>query len=141
MTGEDFPGWAPPAACSLSPAAGGGRLPEMAIGTMRIRPLDHSTFSPERMAKVTLAEGAGMMVGLNCLLPGQRHELHSHKGQDKLYHVLQGRGTFVVGEQDFALDTGEQVFVPGGVPHGASNMSSEKLVVLVVLAPPPVTKK
>ena len=81
-----------------------------------------------------------MMVGLNCFLPGQAHALHSHEGQDKLYHVLEGRGAFQVADSLLELSVGEQVFVPGGVAHGARNEGPDNLVVMVVLAPPPAPK-
>lgn len=105
-----------------------------------IQPLDAARFSPEKMAKCTLARGEGMMVGLNCFLPGQEHALHSHEGQDKLYHVLEGTGSFQVGDETLVLQPGQQVFVPGGVPHGAKNDTDEKLVVMAILAPPPPPK-
>ena len=105
-----------------------------------LRPAELAEFQPEKMGKVTLASGKGMMVGLNCFEPGQSHALHSHEGMDKLYHVLEGTGVFLIGEQKSTLGAGELVFVPGSVPHGARNESQERLVVLVVLAPPPAAK-
>ena len=72
-----------------------------------------------------------------CFEAGQAHKTHTHEGMDKLYHVLDGTGQFQVGDEEFALGAGEQVFVPGGVPHGARNDGPDKLVVMVVLAPGP----
>ena len=47
-------------------------------------------FSPQKMGKVTIAEGQGLMLGLNCFEAGQEHAAHTHAGQDKLYVVVEG---------------------------------------------------
>ena len=109
----------------------------MEVRMEAIAALGRAEFSPEKMSKSTLAESERILVGLNCFRPGQEHAVHTHAGQDKLYHVLSGRGEFQVGDDRLELGAGELVLVPGGVPHGAACAGDEDLVVMVVMSPPP----
>jgi quercetin dioxygenase-like cupin family protein len=93
-------------------------------------------FSAEKMAKASLAEGEQLMLGLNCFEPGQEHASHAHGGSDKAYYVIAGRGTFTVGDETQQLEAGALVFAPAGVPHGVKNDGTDRLVVMVAIAPP-----
>ena len=95
-------------------------------------------FSPGKMAKVTVARGETLFAGLNCFEPGQEHALHAHAGQDKLYVVLEGDAEIHVGGEQQAITAGGAAFAPSGVPHSIHNRGARRLVVLAVLAPPPV---
>ncbi len=101
------------------------------------RPEAHAAFSTPRMGKATLVQGSQMMVGLNAFEPGQEHSAHAHEGVDKLYHVLEGEGEFSVGEERQKLGPGALVWAPAGASHGVRNVGGGRLVVLVVMAPPP----
>jgi quercetin dioxygenase-like cupin family protein len=94
-------------------------------------------FSPDRMAKDTIVQGDSLFVGLNSFEPGQEHAAHAHKGQDKLYVILEGRGMVRVGEQTDLLSAGDAAFAPAGVVHSIRNPGPYRLVVMAVLAPPP----
>ncbi len=94
-------------------------------------------FTPEKMAKQTVAQGETLFAGLNCFEPGQEHALHTHQGQDKLYLVLEGSGEVRVGEETETLSAGDAAFAASGVPHSIHNPGPERLVVMAVLAPPP----
>ena len=78
-----------------------------------------------------------MMVGLNAFEPGQSHALHAHAGMDKLYHVLEGSGVFLLEGRELPMTAGDLLVAPDGVPHGVTNSGSARLLVLVVLAPAP----
>ena len=91
----------------------------------------------EKMQKTTLFSGDHLMLGLNCLMPGQEHGLHSHPDQDKFYFVLEGSGLFVVGDQEQTASAGILVWAPAGITHGVSNQSSHNLVILMGMAPAP----
>jgi len=93
-------------------------------------------FSPEKMGKANLAEGEHLMIGLNCFEPGQAHARHAHDSSDKAYYVVSGSGRFQVGEEEALLSAGALVFAPAGVPHGVHNDGTERLVLLVTIAPP-----
>ena len=105
-----------------------------------LRPETFATFNPEKMGKGTLFESERILVGLNTFLPGQEHALHAHDGIDKVYHVLEGRGRFLLVGRELAMQPGEMLIAPSGVPHGIRNDGSERLVVLAILAPGPGKK-
>ena len=102
-----------------------------------IRPLEHAVFRPEKMGKATLFESPRMLVGLNAFEPGQAHALHTHEGMDKVYHVLAGRGWFVLEGREIEMEAGMMLVAPEGIPHGIRNSEDDRLVVLAVLAPAP----
>jgi quercetin dioxygenase-like cupin family protein len=102
-----------------------------------IRPLDHAAWRPDRMGKATLFESARLLVGLNAFEPGQAHSLHSHGGMDKLYHVLEGAGVFLLEGRELPMRAGDLLVAPEGVPHGVRNDGPGRLLVLAVLAPAP----
>ena len=105
--------------------------------TKAIRPEEHAVFNPEKMGKSTLFSSERMLVGLNSFEPGQEHRLHAHEGMDKVYHVIEGRGVFLLEDREVEMHAGLMLIAPEGVPHGIRNTSSERLVVLAVLAPAP----
>ena len=94
----------------------------------------------EKFYKTTLWQGEQMMVGLNCLEPNQRQETHAHDGADKFYFVLEGRGSFIVGDEEQDAPEGSLVVAPAGVAHGVTNNSTSRLSLLVAIAPPPSQK-
>jgi quercetin dioxygenase-like cupin family protein len=102
-----------------------------------IRPEAHAAFNAEKMGKSTIFLSEGIMVGLNAFEPGQEHRLHSHENLDKVYHVLEGSGLFLLEEREIEMEAGLMLVAPEGVPHGIRNDSDRRLVVLVVMAPAP----
>lgn len=102
-----------------------------------IRPEDHAVFGAEKMGKSTIFQSERMLVGLNTFEPGQEHRLHTHAGMDKVYHVLQGSGRFVLDDREIDMEAGTMLVAPEGVAHGIRNTSDERLVVLAILAPSP----
>lgn len=89
------------------------------------------------MGKSTIFSSQHLMVGLNAFEPGQEHRLHVHEDMDKVYHVLEGRGLFLLEGRDLEMEAGLMLIAPAGVPHGVRNHTDERLIVLAVLAPPP----
>jgi mannose-6-phosphate isomerase-like protein (cupin superfamily) len=102
-----------------------------------IRPEQHAVFSPDRMGKHTIFRSARLLVGLNCFEPGQEHAIHTHAGMDKVYHVLSGRGQFLLPDRELDMEAGTMLVAPEGVGHGIRNTGTERLVVLAILAPAP----
>jgi quercetin dioxygenase-like cupin family protein len=103
-----------------------------------IRPADHAAYAPGKMGKTTIFESARLLVGLNAFEPGQEHKLHAHAGQDKVYHVLEGTGVFLLEQQELPMVAGDLLVAPEGVPHGVRNTGESRLLVLAILAPAPV---
>jgi quercetin dioxygenase-like cupin family protein len=104
-----------------------------------IDPRDHAVYSPNRMGKSTIFQSEHVMVGLNAFEPGQEHALHAHAGMDKVYHVIEGQGVFLLEAGDVPMQAGVLLVAPEGVPHGIRNTGKGRLLVLTVLAPAPVT--
>ena len=102
-----------------------------------IRPEDLAVFSPEKMGKATIFLSDRLLVGLNCFEPGQEHRLHTHEGMDKVYHVLTGRGRFVLEGRELDMEAGMMLVAPEGIGHGIRNTGDERMVVLAILAPAP----
>src|SRR5436309_14846200 len=101
------------------------------------RPEDFAVYNSERMGKSTLFESERILVGLNSFEPGQEHRLHAHSGMDKVYHVLAGRGVFLLEGREAAMEAGMMLIAPEGVLHGIRNTGKERLLVLAILAPSP----
>jgi quercetin dioxygenase-like cupin family protein len=89
------------------------------------------------VGKATLFKSPRLLLGLNGLAPGAEQSAHTHEGQDKFYHVLEGRGRFTVGDVVHEAGPGQVVWAPSGVVHGVKNVGSERLVLLVGIAPAP----
>ena len=102
-----------------------------------LRPRDRAVFDPDKMGKITLFRSERLLVGLNCFEPGQEHRLHTHDDMDKVYHVLEGEGVFLLEEGERPMSAGAMCVAPEGVPHGVRNTGSGPLVLLAVLAPAP----
>lgn len=98
---------------------------------------DFMYFSAEKMQKNSLFDSDRLFYDLYCLLPGQSQKVHSHEGSDKVYYVLEGRGTFTVGKEERDLTRGEAVIARAGDPHGVRNETDENLVLLVTMSPRP----
>lgn len=95
----------------------------------------HAGTQPEKFHKATLWQGQHMMVGLNCLEPGQKQSVHAHEGADKFYFVLEGSGEFTVGDERLNAHDGMLVVAPAGVSHGVVNSGNVRLSLLVAIAP------
>lgn len=102
-----------------------------------LRPQEHAVFSAEKMGKSTIFRSQRLLVGLNCFEPGQEHRLHTHAGQDKVYHVLSGEGCFLLEDREIEMEPGLMLVAPEGVAHGIRNTGPDRLIVLAVLAPAP----
>ena len=100
-------------------------------------PRDLAVYSPDRMSKSTIFRSEHIMVGLNAFEPGQEHALHAHKGMDKVYHVIEGQGLFLLEGGDVPLQAGVLLVAPEGVPHGIRNTGPSRLLVVTILAPAP----
>lgn len=90
---------------------------------------------PEKFYKTTLWQGEYVMVGLNCLDSKQTQKIHAHEGADKFYFVLEGSGHFTVGDLERDATSGELVVAPAGVAHGVTNYGTQRLTLLVAIAP------
>ena len=95
------------------------------------RPADHSEARSDKFYKTTLFRGDALLLGLNCLEPGQTQAAHDHADQDKFYFVIEGVGRFQVGDELITAGEGELVWAPAGVLHGVANDGLIRLTLLV----------
>lgn len=100
-----------------------------------------AAFRPDKMGKSELLSAESLFAGLNCFEPGQEHTLHTHPGQDKLYYVLEGEGDVRLGGETTRVRPGDLALAKAGEPHGLANPGPGRLVVMVVMAPPPAAKQ
>ena len=98
---------------------------------------DMKRFLPEKFQKVNLFDTERMLCDIYCFERGQEQAPHKHAENDKIYYVLEGTGTFSVGEEHTECGPGAAVHCPPGVDHGVVNTGDERLVVLVFMAPHP----
>ena len=101
------------------------------------RPESLAVYDDAKMGKSTLFQSDRLLVGLNAFEPGQEHRLHAHSGMDKVYHVLAGRGVFLLEGREEPMAAGTMLIAPEGVLHGIRNTGTERLLVLAILAPSP----
>jgi len=94
-------------------------------------------FSNDRMQKTNLFETKNFFCDVYCLEPGQEQKVHAHQSEDKVYYLLAGRGSFVVGGETQELGEHQIVMAPAGAPHGVKNTSSRRLTLLVFMTPNP----
>ncbi|MDZ4339617.1 MAG: cupin domain-containing protein [candidate division NC10 bacterium] len=94
-------------------------------------------FSSEKMVKAGLFETDRFFCDLYCCEPGQAQKPHVHPDADKVYVVLEGRGTFRVGDEERNLGTQTAVLAPAGLEHGVVNSGPGRLILLVFMAPKP----
>jgi quercetin dioxygenase-like cupin family protein len=98
---------------------------------------DYVGTRPDKFYKATLFRGDALLLGVNCLEPGQTQEPHDHADQDKFYYVVEGSGRFWLGEEQVTAAAGAVVWAPAGLVHGVTNEGSGRLTLLVGIAPAP----
>ncbi len=97
----------------------------------------HVDFRSERFYKGTLFESVHMLVGIDCLLPGQAQSPHIHAGHDKMYYVQLGQGQFTVGDETVIAQPGDVIWAPADTLHDVTNTGNEPLIMLITMAPQP----
>jgi quercetin dioxygenase-like cupin family protein len=91
----------------------------------------------DKFYKATLFRSDALLLGLNCLEPGQVQQPHDHENQDKFYFVVAGEGVFWLGEERVTAVAHQLIWAPAGVVHGVENQSDKRLTLLVGIAPAP----
>ena len=73
-----------------------------------------------------------MTVGITEIEPDQIF-LHQH-AQPEVYYILAGHGVVQISGEEYALEPGSLVFIPGDAPHGLRNTGDEVLRLLYIFA-------
>lgn len=97
----------------------------------------HSGANLEGLFKTTLFQSKRLLLGMDCLAPGQTLSSRTHAARDKFFYVIEGRGLFTIGEETQELGPGEVAWTPAGVIHTVVNTGAERLVMLIGMAPRP----
>lgn len=98
---------------------------------------DAMQFASDKMKKNGVFETDRFFCDTYCFEPGQEQKPHTHEKEDKVYYVLEGKGTFTVGIDVKELAAGEIALAPAGQSHGVANKSGGRLVTLVFVTPKP----
>jgi mannose-6-phosphate isomerase-like protein (cupin superfamily) len=86
-------------------------------------------FSPEELGS------AWDFVQCVKLPPGSAVGEHTHRGDEELYYIFEGRGTMTEDGEEFAVGPGTASLCGSGDSHGLVNTSEADLVFLAVQAP------
>jgi mannose-6-phosphate isomerase-like protein (cupin superfamily) len=62
-------------------------------------------------------------------------EMHSHKVQEQVYHVLEGEGAMHIGDETRIVRRHDVIFIPPGIPHSIVNNGLTDLTFIVVTTP------
>ena len=98
---------------------------------------DYQKFNSEKIKKNNMFKTTRFFCDIYCFEPGQEQKGHIHGEQDKVYLVLEGKGTFQVGNEKQVLGPGDGTMAPAGEEHGVVNHTKDRLKVLVFVAPNP----
>jgi len=91
------------------------------------------TFYPDKIGREMLTDKPEMRVALMCLEPGQ--ELKPHKAPMRLLmYVVEGTGTFSIGDEVIEVDEKTCILCDPMVPHGFKAKDG-RLVVMAVVTP------
>ena len=74
-----------------------------------------------------------MTMGVVRLKKGESLEPHRHS-QPETYFTLSGQGTVTINGEEFAVDPGRMLFIPGNAQHQINNENDEDLLILYAFA-------
>ncbi len=93
---------------------------------------DLINFHTDKISREMLAETPEMRIALMCLEPGQ--ELAPHKAPMRLLmYVVEGSGTFIVGDQQIEAGEKSAILCEPMVEHGFKATKGRRLVVMAVV--------
>ena len=109
-----------------------GRWQNRAESPAPVRRLYETETPPERSCLQTIQFVHHMLIP-----PGGRHvaELHIHPDAEELVVIMRGRGTALVGEEEFEVSAEDVVYVPPGIEHEFRNTGDDLLGVLFINVP------
>ena len=87
--------------------------------------------------KAEIFRSPRMMIGVDCLEPGQAQAAHRHQGRDKCYSVIDGEAEFTIDGVTRTLSAGGLAWAPAGVEHSVRNSGRTRLTMLIAMAPEP----
>jgi len=92
-------------------------------------------FSRAKQVRKKLIASEHLVAELVCYEPEQATVPHLHPRQDEIFHVIEGKGTIVVGEEEVRVSAGSVVYGPSGVRHGIRADAGDRLVLMFIKGP------
>jgi quercetin dioxygenase-like cupin family protein len=77
----------------------------------------------------------GLAMGTQQVLTGVGIPIHRHFEMDEVFYVVEGGGTFILGDAQHPIKKGNSIFIPRNNWHGFQNPDGE-LLLLWIAAPP-----
>jgi mannose-6-phosphate isomerase-like protein (cupin superfamily) len=72
---------------------------------------------------------------ISCYQPMAHVELHTHKVQEQIYHVLDGEGMMEMDGKQQVVRKHDVIYIPPGVEHAICNTGLSDLTFIVATAP------
>lgn len=92
-------------------------------------------FDSERRIRKRLIISDLIESELVCYEPGQSTVEHHHVGQDEIFYIVDGRGTFTVDGEIIEVSTGSMILAPAESKHAIQCAEDSRLVVVFFKAP------
>lgn len=73
-----------------------------------------------------------LKMGHTIIYPTGKTTGHAHDDMEEVYYVLTGKGTMVVGDDEFPIKAGDAFYVPFGEYHVTYNTGNQPLAILWV---------
>ena len=84
----------------------------------------------------TTVPGAPTSFGEVVINPERGHDRHEHPGADEVLYVIEGTGVQTVGDEpEFAITTGDAIWVPRGTMHSTFNTGWKPLRLVATYTP------
>jgi mannose-6-phosphate isomerase-like protein (cupin superfamily) len=106
----------------------------MDIGSVPTTPME-GRGTKKKLVDTSLGTHA-VDVHMNTLMPGgARGKLHKHTTADNVYIVRSGEGELTVEDKVYTIRKDQVIFIPAGLRHSLSNVSSEPFEIFEIYAP------
>ena len=77
----------------------------------------------------------GIDYRISCYQPMAYVEVHTHKVQEQIYHVLEGEGMMEMDGKTWIVRKHDVIYIPPGVAHAISNTGLTDLTFIVATTP------
>ncbi|MHB8622529.1 MAG: cupin domain-containing protein [Sulfuricaulis sp.] len=84
----------------------------------------------------TLHGNANLSLAEAIVAVGHGTQMHKHHHSEEIFHVTQGEGRMVLGNEIFAIMPGDTICIPPGTPHRVDNTGATELKILCSCSPP-----
>lgn len=102
------------------------------VETSKIIKLEEElSYQKGQVVSKTLVQNKSVSLTLFSFDQGEEISSHSSEG-DAMVTVLDGKGRFVVGDEEFILSKGETLIMPNNVPHAVYGEEQFKMLLTVV---------